>query len=34
MGSGTPLEEAADLALVLRAGALPARIAVIEERNI
>ena len=34
MGSGTPLEEAADLALVLRAGALPARIAVIEERTV
>jgi preprotein translocase subunit SecD len=34
MGSGTPLEEAADLALVLRAGALPARIDIIEERTV
>ena len=34
MGSGTPLEEAADLALVLRAGALPARINIIEERTV
>ena len=34
MGSGTPLEEAADLALVLRAGALPARIHIIEERTV
>ena len=34
MGSGTPLEEAADLALVLRAGALPARIEIIEERTV
>jgi preprotein translocase subunit SecD len=29
-----PLEEARDLALVLRAGALPARIAIIEERTV
>jgi preprotein translocase subunit SecD len=34
MGSGTPLEEAADLALVLRAGALPVKIAIIEERTV
>ena len=34
MGAGTPLEEARDLALVLRAGALPARIAIIEERTV
>ncbi len=34
MGSGTPLEEAADLALVLRAGSLPARIDIIEERTV
>jgi preprotein translocase subunit SecD len=34
MGAGTPLEEASDLALVLRAGALPARIAIIEERTV
>jgi preprotein translocase subunit SecD len=34
MGSGTPLEEAADLALVLRAGALPVKIEIIEERTV
>jgi len=34
MGQGTPLEEARDLALVLRAGALPVRINIIEERTI
>ncbi len=34
MGQGTPLEEAADLALVLRAGALPARVNIIEERTV
>ena len=34
MGSGTPLEEAADLALVLRAGALPVKINIIEERTV
>ncbi|NCG32566.1 MAG: protein translocase subunit SecD, partial [Proteobacteria bacterium] len=34
MGAGTPLEEAADLALVLRAGALPAKINIIEERTV
>ncbi|MGE0161184.1 MAG: protein translocase subunit SecD [Gemmatimonadales bacterium] len=34
MGQGTPLEEARNLALVLRAGALPARIAIIEERTV
>ena len=34
MGSGTPLEEASDLALVLRAGALPAKINIIEERTV
>ena len=34
MGQGTPLEVARDLALVLRAGALPARINIIEERTV
>jgi len=34
MGAGTPLEEASDLALVLRAGALPAKINIIEERTV
>ncbi len=34
MGAGTPLEEARDLALVLRAGALPARVNIIEERTV
>jgi preprotein translocase subunit SecD len=34
MGAGTPLEEARDLALVLRAGALPAKINIIEERTV
>ena len=34
MGQGTPLEEARDLALVLRAGALPARINIVEERTV
>ena len=34
MGAGTPLEEARDLALVLRAGALPAKLNVIEERTV
>ena len=34
MGAGTPLEEARDLALVLRAGALPARLNIIEERTV
>ena len=34
MGQGTPLEEARDLALVLRAGALPARVNIIEERTV
>jgi preprotein translocase subunit SecD len=34
MGQGTPMEEARDLALVLRAGALPARINIIEERTV
>ena len=34
MGQGTPLEEARDLALVLRAGALPARVSIIEERTV
>ena len=34
MGAGTPLEVAGDLALVLRAGALPARINIIEERTV
>lgn len=32
MGAGTPLEEARDLALVLRAGSLPAKLNIIEER--
>ena len=34
MGSGTPLEEASDLALVLRAGAPPAKLNIIEERTV
>ena len=34
MGANTSLEEARDLALVLRAGALPARINIIEERTV
>ncbi|MFQ5535917.1 MAG: protein translocase subunit SecD [Gemmatimonadota bacterium] len=34
MGAGTPLEEARDLALVLRAGALPAKLNIIEERTV
>jgi preprotein translocase subunit SecD len=34
MGQGTPLEEARDLALVLRAGALPARIHIVEQRTV
>jgi preprotein translocase subunit SecD len=34
MGQGTPIEEARDLALVLRAGALPTRINIIEERTV
>ncbi|MEM7415804.1 MAG: protein translocase subunit SecD [Gemmatimonadota bacterium] len=34
MGQGTPLDEARDLALVLRAGALPARIEIVEERTV
>lgn len=34
MGQGTPLQEARDLALVLRAGALPARINIVEERTV
>ena len=34
MGAGTPLEEAADLALVLRAGSLPAKLNIIEERTV
>jgi len=34
MGQGTPLEEARDLALVLRAGALPAKLNIIEERTV
>ncbi len=34
MGQGTDLVEARDLALVLRAGALPARINIIEERTV
>ncbi|MDH5591123.1 MAG: protein translocase subunit SecD, partial [Gemmatimonadota bacterium] len=34
MGAGTPLDEARDLALVLRAGSLPVRINVIEERTV
>jgi preprotein translocase subunit SecD len=34
MGAGTPLEEARELALVLRAGALPARVNIIEERTV
>jgi len=34
MGAGTPLDEARDLALVLRAGALPAKLNIIEERTV
>ncbi|MEX2470628.1 MAG: protein translocase subunit SecD [Gemmatimonadota bacterium] len=34
MGANTPMEEARDLALVLRAGALPARVNIIEERTV
>ena len=34
MGANTPIEEARDLALVLRAGALPARVNIIEERTV
>jgi len=34
MGAGTPMEEAADLALVLRAGSLPAKLNIIEERTV
>ena len=34
MTPGTPLEEAADLALVLRAGALPTRVNIIEEQTV
>ena len=34
MGSNTSLEEARDLALVLRAGSLPARVNIIEERTV
>ena len=34
MGAGTSLEEARDLALVLRAGSLPARVNIIEERTV
>ncbi len=34
MGAGTPLEEARDLALVLRAGSLPAKLDIIEQRTV
>jgi len=34
MGPGTPMEQAADLALVLRAGALPAPLVIMEERTV
>ncbi len=34
MGAGTPLDEARDLALVLRAGALPAKLNIMEERTV
>jgi preprotein translocase subunit SecD len=34
MGQGTPLEEARDLALVLRAGALPARIHIVDQETV
>lgn len=34
MGANTSLEEARDLALVLRAGSLPARVNIIEERTV
>jgi protein-export membrane protein SecD len=34
MGAGTPMEDASDLALVLRAGSLPAKLNIIEERTV
>ena len=34
MGAGTPLEEAQDLALVLRAGALPVKLKIADERTV
>ncbi|MDZ7779569.1 MAG: protein translocase subunit SecD [Gemmatimonadota bacterium] len=34
MGANTPMEQARDLALVLRAGALPAQVNIIEERTV
>ncbi len=34
MGTGTPMEEAADLALVLRAGSLPVPLEIIEQRAV
>ncbi|MDT8368453.1 MAG: protein translocase subunit SecD [Longimicrobiales bacterium] len=34
LGPGTPMEEAADLALVLRAGALPVPLVIMEERTV
>jgi len=34
MGPGTPMEQAADLALVLRAGALPVPLVIMEERTV
>jgi preprotein translocase subunit SecD len=34
MGAGTPLEEAQDLALVLRAGALPVKLKIVDERTV
>jgi len=34
MGPGTPMEEAADLALVLRAGSLPVPLEIIEQRSV
>lgn len=34
LGAGTPMQEASDLALVLRAGALPAGITVVEQRTV
>jgi len=34
MGPGTPMEEAADLALVLRAGSLPVPLEILEQRSV
>ncbi len=34
LGAGAPMQEASDLALVLRAGALPANITIVEQRSV